>query len=446
MQQKGRLLFGGIVAMTMLFMVLPAFAEDWPMYMHDNHRSGTTSEQLGLPLLEAWAYNTNRAPQPAWSETPPLYDIWHGLHGDYDSRVLYDLAYHVAVVGDSLYFGISNGDALICLNTADGSERWRFFTNGPVRFAPTVVNDKVYFGSDDGFAYCLNASDGSQVWSYKAETDNRLLFGNSRLISMAPVRTSVLVEGGAAYWAAGVFSQLGTYLCARNADTGGGGWTTTPSRPAQGYLLSANGMLFVPAGKFSPAVYSQSTGSGGSGIGVTGCYALIVDDSSLANGPGYGGDRSYINDPGAKIARVDGNCLIVRDEFSYYCNDEFLIKLARATGVVQWAVPSAYRYSLILADGTLFAGGDDEVAAFSIETGEKLWSGAVNGRACGLAAANRKLYVSTDMGSIHVFGRNPADLDGNGSVGVEDLLIFALEWLECTNPNDDTCHDESQSK
>ncbi len=99
----GRRLLSALLAAVCVFGCFQgAVAEDWPTYMHDNHRSGVTSEQLDVPLAERWAYHTNRTPQPAWAETPARYAIWQGLLGDYDSRVAYDLAYQVAVVGDSV--------------------------------------------------------------------------------------------------------------------------------------------------------------------------------------------------------------------------------------------------------------------------------------------------------------------------------------------------------
>ena len=435
-----RLLFAALLAaVCVLNCFQTAVAEDWPTYMHDNHRSGVTSEQLEVPLATGWVYNTNRTPQPAWAETPPRWAIWQSLTGDYDSRLAYDLAYQVAVVGDSMYFGLSNGDAVICLDAGDGSERWKFFTNGPVRFAPSVVNDKVYFGSDDGKVYCLNSANGTLIWSVKANSSDQLLFGNSRMVSASPVRSSVLVESGNAYWAAGVFSQLGWYLCSRGASNGSGGSTRSPVRPSQGYLLSASNKLFVPAGKFNPVWYNMPSLGGGTATGVEGCYALIVDSASLANGPGYGGARSYINDPGAGIARVNGNCLIVNGAYSYFCDDTQLVKLTRSSGSVEWTKPSEYRYSLIMAGDTLFAGGDDEVAAFDSVTGTKMWTAPVNGRACGLAVANGYLFVSTDLGSIHIFGDglfDNADLNRDRDINALDIRWMALEWLDCTHPDD----------
>jgi len=68
-----------------------------------------------------------------------------------------------------------------------------------------------------------------------------------------------------------------------------------------------------------------------------------------------------------------------------------------------WTVESACPHDLILAGNVLFAGGDDSVAAFSAENGRRLWSAPVEGKAHGLAFANGRLLVSTDLGRIHCF-------------------------------------------
>jgi len=68
-----------------------------------------------------------------------------------------------------------------------------------------------------------------------------------------------------------------------------------------------------------------------------------------------------------------------------------------------WKARADYPHDLILAGVTLFAGGDDRVAAFEAATGKECWSAPVNGRAHGLAVANGRLFVSTDRGAIHCF-------------------------------------------
>ena len=469
--EKDNLTAGSFKAWVMCALIAAIFssvmvlADDWPTHRHDNSRSGFTAEQLNLPLLEAWVYNCSRGPRPAWDETPALQDFWNYYAGN-KSRMPIENAFRVAVSGNYLYFGSSNTGKVTCLSVRDGSEVWKFFTDGPVRFAPTVYEGKVYFGSDDGFAYCLDALDGSLVWKHNASGIEELMFINGRMISACPVRTSVLVDGGVAYWGVGLFSGAQTglvrYLCARDADDGVAVWPEriSPSKPCQGYLLASADNVYVPAGRNTPTFYRKSNGAYLGSIGGDrqgGAYALLSNDNKFYFGPHYRSDRynylnrySYIDRYNATTGGLEavawgpGNHLVVTDYYSYYSTDTSLIKINRSNQQIEWSVSSAYPYELILAGDTLFAGGDDEVAAISVDDGSVGWTGAVEGRVRGLAAANGRLFVSTDIGSIHVFGRNPADLDGNGSVGTEDLIILALEWLECTNPNDESCHDESQ--
>ncbi|MBN1380018.1 MAG: PQQ-binding-like beta-propeller repeat protein [Gammaproteobacteria bacterium] len=424
-----------------------AVAEDWPTYMHDNLRSGTTTEQLELPMQQIWIHRSVRTPRPAWVETPATQDLGHGAYPTFDhkSRVLFDRVFNVVVSGYSLYFGSSNSDKVTCLNARTGDELWKFFTGGPVRFVPTVYNGRIYFGSDDGYVYCLNSARGSLRWRTKANSGNELLFANGQLASVSPVRTSVLVEDDVAYWSTGVFPKLGRWLCAGNANTGALIWKKSPSRVAQGYLLSLGQNLYVPAGKTWPVLYKMSDGSYQNDFSETrqgGCYALIIpDENNVVFGPCYSKDGCFltVHNTGGSIGTVNGNFLIVKNAYSYYSTDTQLFKVKRSTWQILWSVSSPYHDSLILAGDILFAGGDGEVAAFSIGTGEKLWTGAVVGRAHGLVAANGYLYVSTDQGNIHAFTYNIFDLNHNGVVDMPDLMKFSSKWLNCTNPNNSDC-------
>ncbi len=58
-----------------------------------------------------------------------------------------------------------------------------------------------------------------------------------------------------------------------------------------------------------------------------------------------------------------------------------------------------------MAGDTLFAGGSDQVFAYSTADGKELWSATVTGNAHGLAVANGRLFVSTDRGIIHCFSK-----------------------------------------
>ena len=43
---------------------------------------------------------------------------------------------------------------------------WEFTTNGKVDASPSIADEKVFCGSDDGFFYMLKASSGKLLWSY----------------------------------------------------------------------------------------------------------------------------------------------------------------------------------------------------------------------------------------------------------------------------------------
>ena len=92
----------------------------------------------------------------------------------------YDAVFHMVIVGDSLYYGSSADDALHSLATTDGTERWSFRTDAPLRVAPSVADGRVFFGSDDGHAYCVDAASGQQIWKSESPVQEKWIrFANA---------------------------------------------------------------------------------------------------------------------------------------------------------------------------------------------------------------------------------------------------------------------------
>ncbi len=466
-------------------------AEDWPTYQHDNRRSGATSEQLTPPLREAWRYAAQHAPRPAWP-APARVDFAANTKRLLRARVTYDRAFHVATVGDTVYFASSADDKVYALDASTGAERWSFFTGGPVRLAPSVFEARVYVGSDDGWAYCLDAADGALIWKYNPAPNGRYVPGNSRMISVRPVRTGVLVQDGVAYLGAGLFPKEGVYLCALDARDGAEVWKRTcdaedfverfssvrAARPfglsPQGYLLASERRLYVPTGRTTPAIVDRGTGEVvgllSCPLGEGGTYALLTTES-IMSGPGT---RLTAYDPGTQdpVASFNGRRIIVTDTMSYLLSDAELSAVDRARydeimvprhalaargrelrrGLKSlgrkkqktldpdsartldeqiaeikeeieavkkrlkdmegreyvWRVPCSECYAMILARDVLFVGGAGVVLAFRASDGMRVWTGDVTGRAYGLAAANGRLFVSTDKGVIHCFDSGDA--------------------------------------
>lgn len=241
------------------------FAADWPTYMRDNTRVGRGDDQLKMPLVQQWVYKAAAAPQRAWPD--PLKKVIEGR--EQRQRVTYDGVFHVAVVGERVYFGSSVDHTMYCVNAATGAIVWRFVSDGPIRLAPTVSDDHVYFGSDDGVAYCLSAKDGSVTWKMRAGPRDERILARGRMISRWPVRTGVLVDDGVAFFGAGIFPHEAVYLYAVEAKSGKVIWKNDAISEAdagrndltpQGYLLASKDFLFVPSGRTLPAAFDRKTG------------------------------------------------------------------------------------------------------------------------------------------------------------------------------------------
>jgi outer membrane protein assembly factor BamB len=447
-----------------------ANAADWPTYRADAARSGVTAENLTLPLQQSWVHQPLHAPRPAW-RGPAKRDPYNKVE-NLKNRQLFDHAFHVVVDGESVYFGSSADDQVHCLDGVTGKERWTFFTEGPVRLAPTLHGGNLFVGSDDGHAYCIS-TEGKLIWSKRLAPSDYRIAGNNRIISAWPVRTGILVDDGVAYAGSGMFPSEKVHVLAFSATDGKELWRITQTDvPAQGYLLMSKIRLYVPAGRDNPVVLNRADGErwipirAGGGGGKTwfsggggGGTEATLDGDTLVFGPGRKGQMFLVpGETGDAFATFSGNHMIISAEKSYLHADKELSVLDRvrylklegerkqvaaerkSNGALLaklrkqkspdvpvvlekviaggrrldeisaamkacflWRVDCAQPHSLVLAGNTLFAGGNDEVAAYSTADGKQIWTGKVNGVALGLAVAHGRLLVSTHKGTIHCF-------------------------------------------
>jgi len=372
-------------------------------------------ESLDTPLTLTWVYQ-GKAPAPAWTD-PAKADYYTSVpQVPLKPRLAFDRAFHVAVVGGRLYFGSSVEQTINCLNANTGATNWSYFTDGPVRMAPTVQDGRVYAGSDDGSVYCLNATNAALIWkTTPAGTNNYLVANDGKFVSPYAIRSSVAVDQGVAYFTSGFFPAEGVYLCAVDAATG---MQTNPNHwqrkvgglaALQGYILLSSTRIFMPGSRSSPYYFDRATGSLlGQYGGAMGTYALLAGNSFFF-GPAQrgGGQVTEGGLAGDTIASFNnGNALVVTATRTYLLGDTTLSALDRTTRATVWSKSASDPYTLILAGATLFAGGDNEVAAFDSGSGNKIWSSPVNGRAYGLAVANGRLFVSTDTGYIYSFAQS----------------------------------------
>ncbi len=281
---------------VLLLLALPMMvvAADWPTYKADAARSGIAREELNLPLKEAWVHRSPHKPRPAW-RAPAREDLYNGKGQRLHNRQTFDHAYHAISVGNLIFYGSSADDQVYCLDAKTGRVRWTYFTEGPIRLAPTFHEDKLYVGSDDGHVYCLGP-DGKLLWKTSLAPKNYRIAGNGRIISAWPVRSGVLVDKGIAYAAAGMFPSEGVHIYALDEVTGDIKWRSKKQTdvPAQGYLLMSENNLYVPAGRDNPVVYERVSGKRLRKLGGKGGTDVTMYGDAVFTGPGRTGQIGLV--------------------------------------------------------------------------------------------------------------------------------------------------------
>ena len=420
----------------LLLCSLHAFGADWPMWRADAARRGTSTAELPDKLYLQWTLELAK-PDTAWPAN--------------QEKLQFDRLYEPVLAGKRLFVPSMISDKLTAFDTDSGKELWRFYTDGPVRFAPAIWKNKIFIACDDGYLYCLSTADGSLVWKFRGGPSERRVLGNDRLISTWPARGGPVIYDDKIYFGAGIWPFMGIFLHALDAETGRLIWTNSGEgssfqtqqhgSPAfsgiapQGYLAANENFLVVSGGRTMPAVYDRKTGA-------IKHYDVSARNMGTKGGGGYDvvlGENFYLNrecayrlDNGKFITKLEA--LLINDH-SIICHDGeglrgFQPRWEKHTakdrkGKVQssirirktWAAPIDQKVKkvFIQAGKHLYCSGEGgrilAVDFSNIIAGAKVvWSIEIPDEALNMIAGDEKLFVSTAAGRIYCFGGAKTEL------------------------------------
>ncbi len=167
-------------------------SQGWPTYRRDAARSGF--QDLPAPINPQVAWKTKLQPPI----TAPV------------------------SAGGMVFVAETDRHSLYALSAAGGKQLWTFTADGRIDSPPTLAGGLCLFGTRNGAVYCLRASDGAVVWRLGVSARQRRIFSYGQTESAWPVHGSVLVDGGAVYFAAGrsSFSDGGIRLFSLDMKTG----------------------------------------------------------------------------------------------------------------------------------------------------------------------------------------------------------------------------------
>ena len=424
-----------LVLITALLTPLCVVAEDtnWPMWRHDMARSGATAHTLPSDLQLVW-WRGLAAPEPAWPAS--------------QFNLRFDTGYEFVCVDDTIVFGSTVDGSITALRADLGELLWKFYTDGPIRFAPSIVDGRVYAVSDDGFLYCLDLTTGARHWAVLGGPTRRHIIGNNRLTSMWPARGGAVVHEGVAYFAAGLWPSLGIFVKSVDAQTGDEIWTnsTTGSQfvthphntdafgtiSPQGHLAISGDRLIVPGGRTLPGVFDRKTGElqqfqfGGKGEGghqvvAYGDYCLVRGSVfQLSDGVAVGkvpadviGSLGIIGTKGSDLVITKSGKVAAKPGTDRRGEETETPKF-KADKTIKVAVDGP-KSVFLQAGEVVFAADKGTIAAYKLNKlptdKTKLkpsWTTTVEGDVWSMIAANGRLIVSTEQGHLYCFA-TPTD-------------------------------------
>jgi outer membrane protein assembly factor BamB len=428
MQIRSRL---GLVALVFLCTISArAHAGDWPMWRHDANRSGASPSELPAKLHPQWVRGYVPL-KPAWPD---------------QAKMQFDIVREPVVEGRTMYINSSRADAVRAIDTRTGDEKWTYFTDGPVRFAPAVWEGRVYFASDDGYLYCVKGDTGDLLWKFRGGPNDRKILGNERLISTWPARGAPVIADGQVYFAASIWPFMGIFIHALDARTGQVIWTNDgdgslymkqphntdsfASIAPQGPIVVIGDTLLIPGGRSVPAAFDRKTGKllryqlAENGKRGGGSEVAAVKDVFFNGGSIFDvASEKYLSDYGKQVVLTDDRVFTYDAKGVFHVLNLTNRKTQEATTtdskgkkvkVTRFSMPElavaklANVDTMIKAGSRIYFGGPKQISVMEWdEETMKLTPGetiAVEGNVVRLIAADDRLIAVTREGQIYCFG------------------------------------------
>ena len=413
-----------------LFLTVPmsSLYANWPTYRSDKNRTGYSTETLPDKLSPSWSFEFASGPIRAWPN---------------EIRMKWDAAFQPIIAEGKVFLGSSSDNCLYALDLKEGSELWRFHTQGPIRFAPAYWDKHLYAVSDDGFIYCVNATTGKLKWKFRGGAEESYVPGNGHLISRWPARGAAVIEDGIVYFGCGIWPTDGIYIYALNATDGKLKWCNDSSgqlsilQPhaalsrsglsAQGYFTICGKKLLVPTGRALPAILDKETGkyedwgfssiwnrTGGGGDIVafpnaksfyTGNYMYTLP--GVVASPNTRTYSSVLSTPKG-LAHFDGKSIYfnkIESEVSSDGKRKTFCKINTADKSKLFDISkSELRWCHMVATANkMIVAYNNQIEVFDLKTKNKLAQFTVSGTVWGLAISNGSLIASTTEGKIYCF-------------------------------------------
>jgi outer membrane protein assembly factor BamB len=365
---------------------------DWPQWRGAD-RSGMSPD---TGLLKDW---NQSAPKLLWTA--------EGMGAGYAS---------VSMVGGRVYTtgNLSDGQAVICLNAADGSVIWKKAMTDAVpkhgydgsRCTPSIDGERLYAIASSGKIVCLKTADGSEIWSRDFRTEWR-----GKMMSGWGFSESPLVDGP---WVLCTPGGADAMIVALDKVTGQEIWRSQVPTFGDAGRDGAAYSSIVISHACGVKQYVQLVGRGVIGVRASdGKFLWGYDD--VANGtaniptPIVSGDYVFCSTgygTGSALLRL------VKDGAGIKCEEEYFLKGDKLQN---------HHGQMILKDGYIYCGhrhNNGFPICVEMLTGNIAWGGEQRGPGSGSAAityADGHLIFRYQSGDVALIEATPSGYHLKGS-------------------------------
>lgn len=351
---------------------------------------------------------------------PTLVDWWPMIHHDaqhsgvststapntntvlWSSPTGYWIEASPTIVDGKVFIG-SEDHRMYCFDAVNGSVAWVYITGDMIVCSAAVVDGKVYFGSNDHNVYCLNESTGQLIWSYQAD--------------WCFFQSSPVVYDGKVYIGCHDYN-----LYCLDAETGEMIW----AYPAAYYISSSpaisNGLVYF--GDFNGILYCLDAETG------TLVWQTSITYTDWTSSPTIADERLYVGNLGFELLCLDaltGNLLWTYETNDFITGSAAVYEgkvyigswdctfncLNATTGEELWSFTTSGTVgsSAAIADGKVYIGSSDHTLyCLDVETGNEIWEYTTGGDLLSSPAiAMGRLYIASLDNCVYCFGGNESE-------------------------------------
>ncbi len=298
------------------------------------------------------------------------------------------------VKDDKIYFGSADG-YMYCLDKSSGKKIWHFLSKGPIKSTALVTDDAVYFGSYDGNFYSLDSKTGSLRWSFATAGEQPF---SARGIHGALPRDSIFKDPWDFFLSSPCLKDDMVFF-----GTGSGVF----------YALNKNDGLPLWTYKTNNVIHSSPVVDFGNvyfGSWDTYFYSINAKTGKLVWKFKTGIDTTMFNQTG-----IQGSATISDSTIYFGCRDSHLYALSALTGTLKWKRSNDYSWvsstPVVDKEKILYTTGDGaKFVALNKYSGSILFQKQVRGWVFSSpSVANGKAYFGDMNGFLNCFDISSGD-------------------------------------